>query len=154
MKLHQMAKGFDSKHSVTVQENRCSRVVYVGVFCYAYSVDPPPMAQTEISKLWTQRPRRFDQTDTTVADFCASESISQASFYFWKRKLGRPGAEADRPLRSCPSRWGNPSIVQTPPLPRSSFPAAFAFAWKLQVRRWADDRITDQHAHLSMHRSG
>jgi hypothetical protein len=72
----------------------------------------PPMPRTETAKPWTPRLRRFDQTDTTVADFCASESVSQASFYDWKRRLRRRGPKpiASRPLRSCPSRWGNSSI--------------------------------------------
>jgi len=43
--------------------------------------------ETETADLWAQRLRRFDQSDMTVAKFCASESVSQPSFYNWKRKL-------------------------------------------------------------------
>jgi hypothetical protein len=36
---------------------------------------------------WTERLARYHQAKQTVADFCAAEGISQANFYFWKRKL-------------------------------------------------------------------
>jgi hypothetical protein len=31
---------------------------------------------------------RFEKSRETVADFCLAESVSQAAFYLWKRRLG------------------------------------------------------------------
>jgi hypothetical protein len=39
---------------------------------------------------WTERLSRFRSSGRTVAAFCQSEGISEASFYLWKRKLTRP----------------------------------------------------------------
>lgn len=54
------------------------------------------MAETETAPLWIQRLRRFDQADTTVAKFCASEGVSQPSFYNWRRKLRGPAVRLQR----------------------------------------------------------
>lgn len=48
------------------------------------------MTRSETAKLWSERLRRFEQAQTTVAQFCAAEGISQPSFYQWKRKLKSP----------------------------------------------------------------
>jgi hypothetical protein len=45
------------------------------------------MTQAGTAKLWTERLRRFEQAQMTVAQFCASEGVSQPSFYKWKRRL-------------------------------------------------------------------
>jgi len=42
---------------------------------------------------WGQRFQRFDQWTGTVAQFCAKERVSVASFYHWRRKLARNGAQ-------------------------------------------------------------
>jgi len=48
-------------------------------------------------RLWAQRLRRFEQSDLTVADFCQAERVSHASFYQWRKKLGRmPGFPTSR----------------------------------------------------------
>ena len=51
------------------------------------------MAQAETFRRWQERLRRFDQSQTTVAQFCADEGISQASYYHWKRKLRDPATQ-------------------------------------------------------------
>lgn len=38
-------------------------------------------------ELWRQRLARFRRSKLSVAEFCRSEQISQASFYQWRRKL-------------------------------------------------------------------
>lgn len=38
-------------------------------------------------ELWKQRLLRFRQSKVSVAEFCRSERISQASFYQWRRRL-------------------------------------------------------------------
>jgi hypothetical protein len=42
---------------------------------------------------WTERLRRFGDSQETVAVFCASEGVSAPSFYQWKRRLA---SENDR----------------------------------------------------------
>ena len=37
---------------------------------------------------WSRRLKRFVKSDQTVAEFCRAESVSEPSFYYWKRKLG------------------------------------------------------------------
>jgi hypothetical protein len=46
-----------------------------------------PMPRAETVTLWMERLQRFKQSQMTVAQFCAAESVSQPSFYNWKRKL-------------------------------------------------------------------
>ncbi len=36
---------------------------------------------------WTNRLRRFEQSNQTVARFCVDEGVSQPSFYSWRKKL-------------------------------------------------------------------
>jgi transposase-like protein len=36
---------------------------------------------------WRERLERFTRADMTVAEFCAEEGVSVASFYQWRRKL-------------------------------------------------------------------
>ena len=38
-------------------------------------------------ELWQQRLLRFRRSKLSVAEFCRSEQISQASFYQWRRRL-------------------------------------------------------------------
>lgn len=38
-------------------------------------------------QLWTERINRFKSSTATIAQFCAAEGCSQASFYQWRRKL-------------------------------------------------------------------
>lgn len=45
------------------------------------------MPRAENVTLWMERLQRFEQSQMTVAQFCAAESVSQPSFYNWKRKL-------------------------------------------------------------------
>lgn len=39
------------------------------------------------SQAWADRLDRFEQARSTVADFCQAEGVSQASYYYWRRKL-------------------------------------------------------------------
>jgi hypothetical protein len=36
---------------------------------------------------WTNRLRRYEESNQTVAEFCQSDGVSSASFYLWKKKL-------------------------------------------------------------------
>jgi len=44
---------------------------------------------------WTERLVRFQNSDTTVVQFCQDEGVSQPSFYQWKRKLGKQPTTTD-----------------------------------------------------------
>jgi hypothetical protein len=48
----------------------------------ARSVDPKKAA------LWQRRLGRFVSSGLAVARFCAAEHVSEASFYYWRKKLG------------------------------------------------------------------
>lgn len=48
------------------------------------------MTRSETAKLWAERLQRFEQVEMNVAQFCAAEGVSQASFYQWRRKLRSP----------------------------------------------------------------
>lgn len=37
--------------------------------------------------LWSRRMQRFERSNLTVAAFCQSEGVSQASYYYWRHKL-------------------------------------------------------------------
>lgn len=40
--------------------------------------------------LWERRFRRFVDSNLSVARFCAAEGVSEASFYYWRKKLRLP----------------------------------------------------------------
>lgn len=62
------------------------------------------MVVSKSALAWGQRLERFDRADITVAQFCRQEGVSQAAFYYWRRKLrGQPAAAQSD---------------QAPPLPR------------------------------------
>lgn len=45
------------------------------------------MSRSETAKLWRERLQRFASSQMTVAQFCLSEGVSQASYYYRKSKL-------------------------------------------------------------------
>jgi hypothetical protein len=47
----------------------------------------PARSRAAIRQLWIERLDRFAVSGQTTAQFCASEGISVASFYLWKRRL-------------------------------------------------------------------
>lgn len=40
---------------------------------------------------WAAVLKRFERQEGSVAAFCKAEGISVASFYQWRKKLGKPG---------------------------------------------------------------
>ena len=59
------------------------------------------MFSTQSTQVWADRLDRFEQLDITVAQFCIAEGVSQASYYYWRRKIrGNDLGSADRPTRS------------------------------------------------------
>ena len=45
------------------------------------------MSRSKSAKLWRERLRRFKSANMTVAEFCRSECVSLAAYYYWKKKL-------------------------------------------------------------------
>ena len=43
---------------------------------------------------WSERLRRFERCDLTVAAFCEAEGVSLPSFYQWRKRLGARGRQA------------------------------------------------------------
>lgn len=39
------------------------------------------------SQAWADRLDRFEHAGTNVASFCQAEGVSQASYYYWRRKI-------------------------------------------------------------------
>jgi len=58
----------------------------------------PRESKSDRIQSWVDRLNRFSQTDQTVAEFCAAESVSLPSFYQWKRRLS-PLVVEPKPLR-------------------------------------------------------
>lgn len=69
----------------------------------ARSTDPKKVA------LWRGRFRRFVDSSLSVVRFCAAEGVSEASFYYWQKKLGLPKrrrrARARDRAHACAGRY-------------------------------------------------
>jgi hypothetical protein len=49
---------------------------------------------------WRDRFKRFAVAEQTVASFCVSEAVSEANFYWWRKKLQAPvGMRRTQPRR-------------------------------------------------------
>ena len=47
----------------------------------------PATNQTHLTTLWRERLMQYAASGQSVAAFCRSESISEASFYLWRKRL-------------------------------------------------------------------
>ncbi len=47
----------------------------------------PPENNSPATKAWADRFDRFRTADMTVVQFCNAEGVSQASYYYWRKKL-------------------------------------------------------------------
>lgn len=47
----------------------------------------PERSRAATRRVWGERIDRFEKSRQTVAQFCAAEGVSPASFYQWRRKL-------------------------------------------------------------------
>jgi len=52
--------------------------------------------------MWVERLARFDHASQTVAEFCADEGVSPASFYQWRRRLRAEVPAAETTARFVP----------------------------------------------------
>ncbi len=59
---------------------------------------------------WRERMTRFDSSTAKVAEFCAAEGVSVASFYAWRRKLVEASASTAQPATT-------PKVASSPVAP-------------------------------------
>lgn len=56
---------------------------------------------TAVRRVWQVRLQRFEECSLSVREFCERESVSQASFYQWRRRLkSDSGDVASKPTPS------------------------------------------------------
>lgn len=72
-----------------------------------------------LERHWRSRLRRYRQGDSTVADFCADEGVSVASFYAWRRRL-RPEATRRESLAATGDSSRAPLFVPVSVTPTAS----------------------------------
>jgi transposase len=60
---------------------------------------PSPRSRLTTRQAWIDRLQRFNDSDLSPAQFCASEGVSLPSFYSWKRRLAVAAPASDP---SCP----------------------------------------------------
>lgn len=75
---------------------------------------------------WKERLGRFETSSLTVAEFCAQEGCSRASFYQWRRKLRNPstatGKRTNRSQEPPGERFRPLSITLSPSRVGIQFP--------------------------------
>ncbi len=52
------------------------------------------MTRQRNRQLWAQRLQRYQLANQTIVNFCRSENISPAAFYYWRKRLGDQDLEA------------------------------------------------------------
>jgi len=62
------------------------------------------MFLSERARRWAMRFEQFSQDNVTIAQFCLREGVSQAAFYYWRRKLREMPAVSNQSLRSIELR--------------------------------------------------
>ena len=55
---------------------------------------------------WHKRFERFDSSGLTVVDFCRREQVSQASFYYWSKRIRGGNRSTTDTLQRCEARRG------------------------------------------------
>lgn len=67
---------------------------------------------------WSERLRRFERCDLTIAAFCEAEGVSAPSFYQWRKRLGaqerqtRPGETGGMRPAFVPLQFAAPVTVE------------------------------------------
>jgi hypothetical protein len=76
-----------------------------------------PRAVSTKEQSWRDLIRRQAQSGQSIRAFCASESVSEASFHWWRRELtGRRGDARTEPSTK-PLQPSRPEFVPSPPRP-------------------------------------
>ena len=77
-------------------------------------------------ELWRQRLADFRRSKLSVAEFCRSEQLSQASFYQWRRKLA---ANKSRSRGTSVEHADTPTAEHFLPVEVAAAPARLQFAF-------------------------
>ena len=73
--------------------------------------------------LWRKRLERFSVTPLAVGRFCARERVSVASFYYWRKKVGKLGRPSGgRPRTDRPGVFQPVRVVRSAPAVRIELP--------------------------------
>lgn len=79
------------------------------------------------AEAWADRVERFERSGLTVARWCEAERVSEASFYYWKKKLRDlaliPGNNDSRPRDNSTSGRQQRREASSPSKHRGSFQA-------------------------------
>ena len=69
-------------------------------------------------RLWRDRIRRQQQSGLSIRGFCVEESLSEASFHWWRRELPRRQAQSriGPPPKLQPASPGSPPAAQFVPV--------------------------------------
>jgi hypothetical protein len=73
---------------------------------------------------WEERFERFRASGATVARFCASESVSEHTFYYWTKRIGRRSAVAHSTTARSAVRDGTSERHREPVRRKRVSPAA------------------------------
>ena len=65
------------------------------------------------AKDWTQRLDRFQNADMTVTQFCKAEGVSQASYFYWRRKLRPSTSKTNTDLAESVAKFVPVSLAGT-----------------------------------------
>ena len=87
------------------------------------------MAKTRRSQrrpYWQAVVKQQKRSGLSVAEFCRSHDVAEASFYAWKRRLSEGGVEASRPRRSAAPLAATPKATAKAARKARSKPAARA----------------------------
>jgi hypothetical protein len=64
-------------------------------------------------EMWRERLQRFERGRSSIAAFCQAEGVSTASFYHWRRILGRSARSAAALAPMLPNRQPTAATRQT-----------------------------------------
>jgi hypothetical protein len=94
-------------------------------FVFSHPLKEIPMARPAGIKKraeWRRRLQRFHRGDLSVAEFCAREGVSSASFYTWRKKLDDAVRESPKPQPLVTADSFIPVEVIAPPDLHVAFP--------------------------------
>lgn len=83
----------------------------------------PGLTDSRKLALWQERFERFSLGKLAVGPFCARERVSVASFYYWRKKVGKVGRPSQgRPRADRPGVFRPVTVVPAAPAIRIELP--------------------------------
>ena len=95
---------------------------------------------------WSDRFRRFRKSSQTIADFCRAEAVSEALFYYWRRRLPGSGDRRRRQSVKRRSRSGPAAVPLTGFRSVVVTPTASAASVKVRLPGGAEIEMRDNLA--------